>query len=313
MAPHVLVHILVRNGEGTLPLYLKCLEAQDYPKEDITLYIRTNDNTDNTESILWDWLEPLETEYRNVVWDPTSVTMGGEEKVNNHYWDGKRLDLIRHLRDKGFSKARDYNCDFYFTCDADNFIVPSTLSSLVETGLPVVAPMLRYAVNQNENINVPSEILKCSDYTSANFTNVVTPYGDVQNNLDGGEERFPDGYMDLLNRSNPGLHPVDLVHCCYLVNREVFRRVSYQNGVGGGYDYIILAFNFRYNGIQQWLDNRINYGCFTLYNSDKTATHYMKQLEQNELPEEWRKNNSAAGLTLPVLSDTVVSPQTKGK
>jgi glycosyltransferase involved in cell wall biosynthesis len=44
--------VLAKQAEKTLPLYLKCLLNQDYDKKSIVLYIRTNDSTDKTESIL---------------------------------------------------------------------------------------------------------------------------------------------------------------------------------------------------------------------------------------------------------------------
>ena len=45
-APRVLLAILAKQKEPTLPLYLDCIEALDYPKASIILYIRTNNNTD---------------------------------------------------------------------------------------------------------------------------------------------------------------------------------------------------------------------------------------------------------------------------
>jgi len=287
MAPHVVWHVLVRNGEDMLPLYLQCLQEQDYPKEDITLYVRTNDNTDATESIIESWLRWHGGEYRDVIYD-NSPSLFRPEFYGNHNWDGGRVDLMRHLRDKGLMTARDLNADFFFTCDVDNFILPETLSSLVELNLPVVAPLLRYAVNPLECAEIPPYLLKGTDYTSANFTNVVTHYGDTQNLLEGGEERFPEGYMDLLYRRNPGVHPVDLVHCCYLVHRDVFGRISYQNGVMGGYEYITFGFNLRYNGIQQYLDNRKNYGCLTMASTARTASLFMFELGDGTLPIEWK-------------------------
>src|SRR5439155_3364960 len=50
--PRVLVAILAKQKEPALPLYLDCIEALDYPKSSIVLYIRTNNNTDRTEQIL---------------------------------------------------------------------------------------------------------------------------------------------------------------------------------------------------------------------------------------------------------------------
>jgi hypothetical protein len=93
--------------------------------------------------------------------------------------------------------------------------------------------------------------------------------------------------MDLLYRKNPGVHPVDLIHCCYLLRNDVFSCISYQNGVMGGYEYITLAFNLRYNRIQQYLDNRYNYGCLTMASTSETAKTYMAELLEGKTPKEW--------------------------
>jgi hypothetical protein len=123
--------------------------------------------------------------------------------------------------------------------------------------------------------DIPDEIRGTAEWTSSNFTNVVTEMGDTQNNLAGGPERFPDGYFDILKRVDQGVFPVDLVHCTYLVRRDVFSRISYQNGCPGGYDYIIFGYNLRVAGIQQFLDNRKVYGYFTLAGNSEMAEWYM--------------------------------------
>ena len=40
--PDVFVAVLVKQKEAVLPLFLESLEAWDYPKEKLFLYIRTN-------------------------------------------------------------------------------------------------------------------------------------------------------------------------------------------------------------------------------------------------------------------------------
>ena len=286
----VLLHIMTRNGQEMLPLHLKCIADQTYPKENIILYIRTNDNTDNTVEILKKWLEIHGPEYRKVIFDD-SPSLFKPSFLGNHLWHSERLDLIRHLRDKGLVTARDENADFCFSFDTDNFIIPETLESLVNLNLPVVAPLLRYVVNEEENLQVPERLRNVACYTYANFTNKVDPsFGDTFDYLNGGEEKYPPGYMDILYRKYPGVHPVELVHCTYLVNKDVFSRVSYQNGCAGGYDYIIFAYNLRISGIPQYLDNRKNYGCLTMASTTKTAEKFTTQLYNNELPEEWFPN-----------------------
>lgn len=286
MIPHVLWHVLVRNGENMLPLYLDCLKNQDYPKQKITLYVRTNDSTDDTERILESWLAENGPLYKEVIYD-SSPSRFRPNFYGGHQWNGERVDLMRHLRDKGLMTARDVNADFFFSCDVDNFLLPDTLSSLVELNLPVAAPLLRYALNPLEYKDIPQYMRHSVDYASANFTNKVTDWGDTQNIIIGGPERFPEGYFDLLYRRNPGVHPVELVHCTYLVHKDVFGCISYQDGIMGGYEYITFAYNLRINGFQQYLDNRKNYGCLTMAATTGTAQRFMNQLGRGEMPHEW--------------------------
>ena len=51
--PDVFVALLVKQKEAVLPLFLESLEAWDYPKEKLFLYIRTNNNTDNTLHVIY--------------------------------------------------------------------------------------------------------------------------------------------------------------------------------------------------------------------------------------------------------------------
>lgn len=286
MIPHVLWHVLVRNGENMLPLFLECLEQQDYPKGRITLYVKTNDNVDKTEELLESWLAENGHFYKEVIYDK-QPSLFRPNFYGGHQWNHERVDLMRHLRDKGFMMARDVNADFFFCCDVDNFILPNTLSSLVELDLPVVAPLLRYAVNPLETREIPEYVRHSVDYTCANFTNVVTDWGDTQNCHFGGEWRFPAGYFDILYRRIPAAHPVDLVHCTYLVHKDVFGCISYQDGIMGGYEYITFAYNLRINKIQQYLDNRKNYGCLTMASTTDTARRYIEQLRRGKTPHEW--------------------------
>lgn len=55
--PLVVVAILAKNKTHCLPRYLGCLERQTWPRANTIVYIRTNDNTDDTEHVLQIWIE----------------------------------------------------------------------------------------------------------------------------------------------------------------------------------------------------------------------------------------------------------------
>jgi hypothetical protein len=48
----VTIAILTKDKAHVLPLYLNQIESQTYPASKIKLYIRTNNNRDNTAAIL---------------------------------------------------------------------------------------------------------------------------------------------------------------------------------------------------------------------------------------------------------------------
>ena len=72
-SPRVLIAILAKQKAPALPLYLECIEALDYPKSSIVLYIRTNNNTDRTEEILREWVERVGHLYAAVEFDASDV------------------------------------------------------------------------------------------------------------------------------------------------------------------------------------------------------------------------------------------------
>ena len=271
----VLVHVLARNKEPVLPFYLKSLEEWDYPKNDIVLYVKTNNNTDKTLDILDRWVSANRRHYLDVIYETHDFDVN-IERTRNHEWTRDRLTIIRGLRDRGLSFAREYEADFYFTSDCDNFLLPHTLSSLVALNVPVVAPLLRYAEDENE----VAENAAAANWMYSTFTTLVNEYGDTQHGAPA--ETFPSGYFDVLHRAWPGLHQVELVHATYLLRRDVLNVVSYQNGVRDGFDYIILAFNLRQAGIPQLLDNRETYGCLTLAENNTAVRSYMSQLKESK-------------------------------
>src|SRR5262249_24944691 len=72
-SPRIVVEVLAKEKEPALPLYLDCIEALDYPKSSIVLYIRPNNNTDRTEQILRDWVARVGSLYHAVEFDASYV------------------------------------------------------------------------------------------------------------------------------------------------------------------------------------------------------------------------------------------------
>lgn len=233
-APRVLVAILAKQKEPALPLYLQCIEELDYPKSSIVLYIRTNNNRDRTEAILRDWVGRVGKHYAAVEFDAADVAQP-VESFGVHEWNATRFKVLGNIRNVSLQKTREHDCDYYFVCDVDNFIRPCTLSELVGTGLPVVAPLLRSVVATDPYSNYHAEI------------------------DDNGYFRDCDQYYWILNRWVRGLFEVPVVHCTYLVRRDVIDRLTYIDDTDR-HEYVIFSDSARKAGIAQSFDNRRIYG-----------------------------------------------------
>ena len=62
--PCVTIALLIKDKQTTLPDYLQCIYHQTYPKRYINLYIRTNDNKDDSETILREFIDKHGSEYK---------------------------------------------------------------------------------------------------------------------------------------------------------------------------------------------------------------------------------------------------------
>jgi len=264
--PYVLIHILAKDKEKTLPYWLEQnLDNLDYPREKVILYFRTNNNNDDTARIIRQWVDDQYTMYdrqesdsykydwRHIEVDDRDV----EEQVQRfgvHEWNAERFSVLGRLREEGIAMANFWDCH-YFVCDVDNYVLPETLKTLLETGRAVVAPILRSA---------DSEQLGYS-----NFHHPCTPNGYYQDS----EE-----YFAILNGIKREILPVDVVHCTYLIRREVLDKILYQDGTED-YEYVIFSRNLRNLGIQQYLDNRKIYGYLTLRENVDACKEWMAKLK----------------------------------
>lgn len=239
----VLLAILARNKEHTLPTYLRCIENQDYDKKLITVYIHTNDNDDHTASLLHDWAGKWKGDYREIVFIDDDY---GLPQQNPHDWDAARFHVLASIRNNSLYLTLEKQCDYYFVVDCDNFIIPETLKTLVEKDLPIVAPMLRA---------IPEK----SDYYS-NFFCAVDANGYYQNHPD---------YYPILSRLHRGTFRVPVVHCTYLVRSDVIPELSYLDGTAD-YEFVIFSRIARQNGVSQYLCNELDFGTLVHFYSNLT-------------------------------------------
>lgn len=233
----VTIAILAKDKGHLLPLYLDLIEKQTYPASLIKLYIRTNNNRDNTAEVLEQWIEKVKDRYSEIFYDSSDIPEPVQQ-YSPHEWNSVRLKALQRLRQESieWAKARGTH---YFVVDCDNFIIPETLEILLETGLPVIGPLLRNADN--------------STNCYANYHHITDVNGYYKSNQQ---------YYDILFGAIKGLIEVEVIHCTYLIRKEVLKYAIYDDG-SGRYDYVNFSSGLRKAGIPQYIDNRRYYGKLT--------------------------------------------------
>lgn len=245
----ILVAILAKDKEHCLPFYLKCLYHQTFPKNKIHLYIRTNDNNDNTIDILKEFIEKYGAEYASVFYDDTSIKESLKQ-YKQHEWNCDRFTILGKIRQDSVTYAQKLGAD-YFVADCDNFIVPSVLETLFQNRhFGVIAPML------------------VTKHTYSNFHYDVDGNGYHINNLPL--------YLDVLTRRVKGLTSVKVVHCVYFINVNLLPSISYDDA-SYRYEYVIFSDVLRKKNIDQFLDNRKFYG-FIVFS--ETGEEIKKEFEE---------------------------------
>ena len=233
--PIVFVAILAKQKEIMLPAWLKSLSEWDYPKDRMILYIRSNNNTDNTSTILRQWADENRKWYRHVVEDYTDLETPLEQ-YGVHEWNPTRFKALGAIRERSLEGAWHAEADFYWVVDVDNFLEPHTLSTMVGHNLPVVAPLL-YSADPEQP-------------AYSNYHNMATHKGYFLDN---------EFYYHILQQRITGLIKCAVVHCTYLIRKDVFDKVLYVDGTDD-YEYVIFSRNLRNLGIKQYLDNQEVYG-----------------------------------------------------
>jgi GR25 family glycosyltransferase involved in LPS biosynthesis len=263
--PTVLWAILVKDGSKVLDLFLECLLAQDFPLKQVYLYVRTNDNNDDTSDKLKSFLGTHGDLFRGSIYDDSSVNSEVKEYAI-HEWNRTRFKVIAEIRQASLNYAKEQNYDFYFTSDVDNFLLPSTLSSLVQLNTTAVTPLLRMVV--------PSNPIAYENCFFSTFHHKIEK--------SNGQFFLSEFGRQIATQDIQGIFEVDLIHCTYLLRQDVFSKVNYSLQ-DGNWEYRNFALSLLKNNIPQYVDARKVYGCLTLSESVDLARKLMTELEiENE-------------------------------
>jgi len=252
---NIVIAILAKDKGIHLPFYLKCIYEQTLPKNKIHLYIRTNDNTDNTQEILKEFIEKHGNEYASVYYDDSNIS---EElkKYKEHEWNYFRFKILGQIRQESIDHAIKLNAH-YFVADCDNFITSNIIEKLlINSTNGVIAPML------------------ITDKMYSNY------HYDIDNN---GYYKSHKLYSSVLSRDVKGLIDVPVIHCTYFINNKFLKSISYDDK-SCRFEYVIFSHTLRKNNIKQFLDNQEYYG-FVDFSSTKD------ELDKN-IKELWEPNTT---------------------
>jgi hypothetical protein len=272
--PNVFLALLVKQKEAVLPLFLESLNDWDYPKENIFIYIRTNNNTDNTKQLLEEWIEEYGDKYKGLIYNSEDVPEK-VEKYDVHFWNGERFRVLGKIRQESMNQALLTDCEYYFVVDTDNFLFPETLKELVKLNLPIVAPFLRYAVALGENADTPIEAAKREGHMSRYYSNYHDKVDDF------GSIIAEDLYYKILNQEVKGLIECMCVHCTYLIKREYLSELNYLEQ-SDRWEYMVFSNSARDKGITQYIDNRTIYGVLTLSENLGASRWWFNYLKNKE-------------------------------
>jgi len=246
--PKVQITILARDMEKQLPMFLKCVENIDYDPECLSIYIHTNNNSDNTAVILKGWsdAQKVSKKYADVYFieenyalldnkPAKSITGKGEE---TWYADGGiRLKILSKIRDRSLDYAVSHGCDFYFVCDIDNFFPPETI---------------KYCVNQDKPIFGPMMVENGGGEPRGFYLQVEPNNGYWNPSRDVAEMSKP-----IWTKTLRGVFAVELIHMCYMIRtNEVHKGLRYETD-GVQMEYVTFAASARRSGVQQFVGNEV--------------------------------------------------------
>lgn len=213
--PEVTVVVLARNKAHTLPYFLRCLEELKYPKDRISLHIRTDHNEDDTAEILDGWTRkwgrlPAEGGYLRVdyVRDEATGRRYPDEDQEQEGGPGfprevsrDRFSNVIRLKEEVLRRGGPSGSGgFAWFLDCDVFITdPETLSKMVAA-------------------------VAASDGAAAVSAPLLESLGEYSNFWAGmGPDHYyrrTDQYPEILGKKTRpnGCVPVPMVHSAVLVN-----------------------------------------------------------------------------------------------
>lgn len=260
--PTILVVLLARNKEHTLPYFLTLFEQLYYPKKRMSLYIRSDHNKDDTIHILEEWVAQNKHSYHSCdvkLKKSSPKYYTGETRGTE--WGYDRFTHVMQLKDEAMNQARHMWADYIWFVDTDVFLTKrDVLQLLMNEEKAITAPMLN------------------SLATYSNYWGGMTE--------DYWYTRSED-YLPILDRKQTGCFAVPMVHSFVLVDltREASDSLTFLPKNVSGYkgphdDIITFAISARNADIDMHVCNYKIYGFIPppLDDDQDLEVDYMKLL-----------------------------------
>uniref|UniRef100_A0AAQ5X9S0 Glycosyl transferase family 25 domain-containing protein n=1 Tax=Amphiprion ocellaris TaxID=80972 RepID=A0AAQ5X9S0_AMPOC len=265
LKPTVLITILARNAQHSLPHFLGCIDRLDYPKDRIAIWAACDHSVDNSTAMLHEWLRGVQLLYHSVEWRPMEEPSSFADEEGPKHWPNSRFIHVMKLKQAALRAARRLWTDYILFVDSDNLLTNrQVLSDMIAENLTVVAPMLE------------------SRSLYSNFWCGVTPQGYYR--------RTPE-YIPIRKWRQQGCFAVPMVYSTYLL--DLRRRASQDLAFYPPHpqyphhldDIMVFAFSARQAGIQMHVCNRDHYGYLpvplkqdqTLEEEEESFTHTLTE------------------------------------
>uniref|UniRef100_A0A8C3AL53 procollagen galactosyltransferase n=1 Tax=Cyclopterus lumpus TaxID=8103 RepID=A0A8C3AL53_CYCLU len=242
LAPRVLLALICRNSEHSLPYFLGTIERLNYPKERMALWVATDHNKDNTTDMLRDWLVKMQSLYHYVEWRPKEEPEHYQNEDGPKQWGDLRYEHVMKLRQVALESAREMWADYFMLADCDNLLTnPNVLWKLMNENKTIIAPMLE------------------SRAAYSNFWCGMTSQGYYK--------RTP-AYIPIRKQLRKGCFAVPMVHSTFLIDlrKEASRQLAFHpphSEYSWAFDDIIVfAFSARMADVQMFVCNKETYGYF---------------------------------------------------
>ncbi|XP_071764136.2 procollagen galactosyltransferase 2 [Centroberyx gerrardi] len=274
LKPKVLITILARNAQHSLPYFLGCIDRLDYPKDRISIWAASDHSVDNTTAVLQEWLRGVQHLYHSVESRPTQQPSSYADEQGPKHWPKSRFTQVMKLKQAALRAARGLWADYILFVDCDNLLTNRwVLTDMMAENLTLVAPMLE------------SRVLY------SNFWCGMTAQGYYR--------RTPE-YIPIRKWKRQGCFPVPMVHSTFLLDlRRAASQVlafypphpDYPHHLD---DIMAFAFSAQQAEVQMYVCNREHYGYLplplkqhqTLEEEEESFTHTLTEALSKHLPME---------------------------